>query len=109
MPASNAQGILDSAARQILKLIVQYLVQVQKSPVAARRVAKKFAAKATSQAARPLLGLPRPDLADSVRCFVVYRYVAFYRLVDGGIQVLRVIHGSRDILREFQGQDPEQE
>jgi toxin ParE1/3/4 len=53
-------------------------------------------------ARHPLAGEARPDLAADVRVFPVGNYVIFYRPVDEGIEVLRVLHGARDIPRIFQ-------
>lgn len=43
------------------------------------------------------MGELRPDLAASLRCFSVRSYVVFYTPISGGIEVVQVIHGSRDI------------
>lgn len=48
-------------------------------------------------ATQPELGESRPDLGSDVRHFPVKSYVVFYRPLDDGIEVLRVLHGSRDI------------
>jgi len=44
-------------------------------------------------------GEARPDLGASVRSFPVGNYVIFYRPMEDGIQVIRVLHGSRDVSR----------
>jgi len=49
----------------------------------------------------PLMGEHRPELGDEIRCFPVKRYVIFYRPLGTGIQVLRVLFGSRDIQRSM--------
>jgi toxin ParE1/3/4 len=48
-------------------------------------------------AQQPLLGRARPELAPNLRSFPVGNYVMFYRPIDDGIEVARVLHGSRDI------------
>lgn len=47
----------------------------------------------------PQLGAPRDDIRDGVREFVVGSYVVFYRPVDEGIEVWRVLHGARKVDR----------
>ena len=47
-------------------------------------------------AKQPLSGHIRDELGENVRCFIVGKYVVFYRPFDRGIEVIRVIHGSRD-------------
>ena len=46
---------------------------------------------------QPMMGRARPELASGVRSFTVGRYVVFYCLSGAGIEVLRVLHGARDI------------
>ncbi|HYV38828.1 MAG TPA: type II toxin-antitoxin system RelE/ParE family toxin [Gemmataceae bacterium] len=53
--------------------------------------------KARLHAQFPLMGRSRQELAANLRSFVVRPYVIFYRPVDDTIDVLRVLHGSRDI------------
>jgi len=48
-------------------------------------------------AAHPLLGRARPELAPKLRSFPFGRYVVFYEPIADGIEVLRVLHSSRDI------------
>lgn len=46
----------------------------------------------------PLMGRDRSELAPALRSFLVKRYVIFYRpLEKKGIEVIRVLHGARDI------------
>ncbi len=45
----------------------------------------------------PDIGQSRADLRPGLRCFVVSPYVVFYRRIEDTIEVLRVLHGARDI------------
>ena len=56
-------------------------------------------------AAQPLMGRARDQLAPGVRSFPFGRYVVFYVPLDDGIDVVRVLHGARDIDAVF---NPEQ-
>ncbi len=47
----------------------------------------------------PELGPARPDLAPGVRMLVVERWVALYRLIEEGVEIVRVLDGTRDISR----------
>ena len=47
------------------------------------------------------MGRSRPELAASVHSFPVARYVVFYRPAADGIEVVRVLHGARDIGATF--------
>jgi toxin ParE1/3/4 len=50
----------------------------------------------------PELGRKRPDLAPDLRGFPIGNYIIFYRPVPDGIQVIRVLHGARDIPELFE-------
>jgi toxin ParE1/3/4 len=59
------------------------------------------------QANQPGIGRPRDDLKPGLRSFVVKSYVVFCRVVDGTVEVVRVLHGSRDIEAIFRDEDAE--
>ena len=48
-------------------------------------------------ATQPMMGRARDELARGVRSFPLGRYVVFYVPLDDGIDVVRVLHGARDI------------
>ncbi|OFZ97314.1 MAG: plasmid stabilization protein [Betaproteobacteria bacterium RIFCSPLOWO2_02_FULL_62_17] len=56
-------------------------------------------------ATQPMMGRARDELAPGVRSFPFGRYVVFYVPLDDGIDVVRVLHGKRDIDAVF---NPEQ-
>lgn len=64
---------------------------------AADRVLRRIQDKCRQYAAQPLMGDLRDDLAENLRNFVVGSYVIFYRPLTDGIEVVRVIHGARDV------------
>ncbi len=43
------------------------------------------------------LGRRRDELSEGLRSFPVGRYVIFYLPLSGGVQIVRVLHGARDI------------
>jgi toxin ParE1/3/4 len=47
------------------------------------------------------LGRTREDLAPGLRGFPVGNYVIFYRQIADGIELVRVLHGARDMRRLF--------
>jgi toxin ParE1/3/4 len=49
----------------------------------------------------PGLGQPREELAKSLRSFPIGDYLLFYRPLKDGIQLIRVLHGRRDLRRQF--------
>ena len=48
-------------------------------------------------ATQPMMGRARAELAPGIRSFAFGRYAVFFEAVTGGIDVVRVLHGSRDI------------
>jgi len=44
----------------------------------------------------PQLGRRREELSPRLHSFPVGRYVLFYRQVESGIEIARVLHGARD-------------
>ncbi|MBI1740292.1 MAG: type II toxin-antitoxin system RelE/ParE family toxin [Candidatus Koribacter versatilis] len=56
-------------------------------------------------ARQPSMGRARPELGVDLRSFVVGRYVIFYLPLTDGIEIVRVIHGARDIEAVFQDDD----
>lgn len=48
-------------------------------------------------ATQPLMGRTRPELEQELRSFPFGRYVIFYAPLADGIDVIRVLHGARDI------------
>jgi toxin ParE1/3/4 len=67
------------------------------SPIAAARWIEKLEGECQSLAAMPGMGRRREDLAPGLRSFPVGVYLIFYREVEDGVQILRVLHGARDI------------
>ena len=52
-------------------------------------------------ATHPLMGRARHELAADLRSFPFGRYVIFYAPVDGGIDVVRLLHSARDVDAAF--------
>lgn len=50
----------------------------------------------------PQMGRERTELAPFLRSFPVKNYLIFYRPIDEGIEIARILHGSQDIETIFQ-------
>jgi toxin ParE1/3/4 len=55
----------------------------------------------------PFIGQAWPELAPGLRGFVVGNYVIFFRPSDDGVQIVRVVHGARDLYSLFNVPPPE--
>ena len=53
-------------------------------------------------AEQPNLGRSRGELAENIRSFPIGRYVIFYVAMPSCIQVVRVLHGARDLAPIFE-------
>lgn len=67
------------------------------SPRAATRVLRKIDEACATLSLFPGAGAERDDLAPGLRSFPVYRYLIFSRRRAEGIEVIRVLHGARNI------------
>ncbi len=69
----------------------------QHRPRAAERMVSTILDKYTLLARFPELGPKCDELAPGLRYFVVRSYVIFYRPVTDGVEIVRVVHGARDL------------
>ncbi len=54
-------------------------------------------------ARQPGSGRHREELAPGIQSFPFGRYIIFYRVVAGAVEIVRVLHGARDIENIFEG------
>ena len=83
-----------TVAYQDLNEIMRYISA--HNPPAALRLTDQIEAECWRLARNPAIGQLRPDLAPGLRFFPVANYLIFYREWKEEIQIIRVIHGSRD-------------
>lgn len=67
------------------------------SPAAADRVLIEIGERMDRLAEFPEMGAPRPELAPGARILVVRSYLVLYEPTPDGVEVVRVIHGARNI------------
>lgn len=88
--------LLTPAAKEDLDEIADFIRQ--DSPDAAIRVLRKLRESMRKLAGMPEMGHLREDLADEpLRFWPVYSYLIIYRPETRPIQILRVLHGARDV------------
>ncbi len=66
-------------------------------PAAADRVLDAIEEKCQYLSDFPQIGRKREELAPALRSFPAGNYVIFYRPNPNGIEVIRVLHGARDL------------
>jgi toxin ParE1/3/4 len=69
---------------------------------AAENFLKKVNQKCKNLGIFPNMGRPRDELLQELRSFPVDDYLIFYRPIKGGIEILRVVSGYRDLEALFQ-------
>ena len=82
-------------ARLDLSDIFDYIARDR--PLAAASWVDTMEQKCKLIATTPAFGETRPEYGANIRSSVVGRYVVFYRAIDDGIEVIRIIPGDRDI------------
>jgi toxin ParE1/3/4 len=73
----------------------------QDSPANADRLLDRINDTMNRLAAVPFMGQARFDLALGLRMFPVGSYLIFFRPIQEGIEVIRVLHGKRNITVRF--------
>jgi toxin ParE1/3/4 len=82
-------------------LIDIWLYIAQDNPRAADRLLDEIEEKLSLLANHPQLGPSRPDIAEECRYFPVGNYLILYRILPEGIEVVRVVQGSRRLENLF--------
>lgn len=90
-------------ARQDLNEIIEYISR--NNPAAAINLVRSIDEKCETLTNFPHMGKSYENLLPQLRSVPVSNYVIFYRQVQNGIQVLRVLSGYRDFEAIFSGQD----
>ena len=94
--------VISDAARIDLDDIWFYIAS--DSPINADRFLDLLVEVATGTLSiAPLSGREREELGDGLRSLAFENYLIIYRLKDSTVEVLRVIHGARDLGAIFGG------
>ena len=96
-----SQVVRPASVRGDLKEIGRFIAKQSQSLDLALRFLDRVDDKCNLYATHPEMGLPRTDLGTKVRCLPVSDYVVFYEPHRGGIRLLLVVHGSRDVPSVF--------
>lgn len=86
---------ISNRAREDLRDIWDYVSE--RNLPAADALLDRFLDVAETLAEQPLAGRARPKLRPELRSFPVGEYLLFYEPQQDGIEVVRVLHGHRDI------------
>lgn len=75
------------------------------SPNAADKLLDTLNEKCVLLAKNAKLGQARRDIAPELRYFPVKNYLILYKELDFGVEIIRILHGSRDLSTIFQVED----
>jgi toxin ParE1/3/4 len=78
-------------------LVDIWLYVAADNPDAADRILEDLDERCLLLGKHPHLGRARPDIAPDLRLFPVGNYLILYRVLPGGIEVVRVVHGVREL------------
>lgn len=75
--------------------LIDYIAQ--DSPAAALRLIERIEKACAMVGDNPLLGPARPEIAPEARAWVVGKYLILYRGLPDGAEIVRVVHGARNL------------
>jgi toxin ParE1/3/4 len=78
-----------------------WLYVARDSPAAADRLIDRFDEHLDILARAPLIGRGADEFSPGLRSFPVGNYLIFFRPIDDGIALVRLLHAARDITPEF--------
>ena len=82
-------------AEEDFREIWRYIAQ--DNPDAADALLRRIDERLLLYADNPRMGTSRESWSPGLRSFPVGRYIVFYRIVSEGIELVRVLHGMRDL------------
>ena len=89
-----SQYRVSDAARSDLDEIWLYIAR--DNPEAANKFIRSLVSRFPMLAFTPEIGRERKELSPHLRSFAIGNYVIFYRPMENGVEVARVLHGARD-------------
>lgn len=92
---AGAQIIRSPAAEN--DLVDIWLAIAEGSPRAANHFLDAIAERILQLAAFPESGSLRPDIGVDARALTIGNYLILYRLAGGQIEIVRIVHGARDV------------
>ena len=87
--------VISPVARRDLREIWDYIGK--ENPTAADNLLESFHEKFEILVSMPEMGRQRDDVESGLRSFPVGRYLIFYNLLEDAIEIVRVLHGSRNL------------
>ena len=94
----NRLRIADCAQEDLLDI---WLYVARDGIRSADQLLKRLEASFGRLLGHPKIGRLRPELGNEIRSVAVGNYVIFYRAAPGAVEIIRVLHGRRDLPEQF--------
>lgn len=92
---------IDIAERALSDLEEMWVYFSEKGEKTADKVLRQITEKSPKLLNCPEMGRERNDLLIGLRSFPTGKFIIFYQETNFGIEIVRVVHGSRDIPQIF--------
>lgn len=93
-------GILKKTFQAEQDLLDLWLYIARDDETAADKFYSHIEERCGLYADNPDMGSERPELYEGLRCFPVKSYVVYYLPIDGGIDLIRILHSRQDITEQ---------
>ena len=67
------------------------------NPTHAERFIERLTGKFVALGRNPRIGRARPELRSDLRSFPYGAYLILYRVIDDGVEIVRVVHAARNL------------
>lgn len=88
-------------------LLTIWSYRAEHGPASATALIRSFHRQFLLLSEYPHLGQARPDIRPGLRSFPLKRHLIFYRQTPDGVEIVRVVHGSRNLGALFEPEDPD--
>lgn len=96
------QLVLGQSALADFEDIAEYIAEASQSRAAAEAVIQRLYYRCGRIARLPgILGTARPELRHDLRSVPESGYIIFFRYLDDVLEIVNVLHGSRDIISYY--------
>ncbi|WP_045123071.1 type II toxin-antitoxin system RelE/ParE family toxin [Pseudomonas sp. GM80] len=101
------QLFFSALSREDLQQIARFIAR--DNPRRARSFVGELRVRCDYLITQPNQGISREDCAKGLKMITHARYLIFYSIVEGDVQIERVLHSARDLARLFEavGREPQ--
>jgi toxin ParE1/3/4 len=105
MPRKHRRVVWAPKSKKDLRDVWRYYERVA-SPEIADKLLREIDDAGERLADEALMWRARDEIMPGLRSVLVHPYTVFYRLNDGAVEIVRILHERRDIARVFLKKEP---